>query len=158
MRGTDYTALEERLWFKENCVVREFVVVTSGSGLTWPVTGPISSYMDSSHPLGIDIDLAGKWGIPIRAVTSGTVTFADWDSGWSYGIKVTIASPDGFLTLYAHMSSVIVWSGAEVSQGEVIGYAGSTGKIETSPGGDGVHLHFELLDNGVRVNPLVYLP
>lgn len=125
---------------------------TSGSGLIWPVTGPISSYMDASHPLGIDIDLYNNPSAPIAAATSGTVIFAGGNACCSYGLYVVVLSPDGIETLYAHFSSISVSAGQQVSQGQTLGIAGCTGYCT------GNHLHFEVIDNGVRVNPLDYLP
>lgn len=125
---------------------------SGSSGLIWPVYGPISSYMDASHPLGIDIDLYNNAGASIAAATSGTVTFAGGDPCCSYGLYVVVMSPDGIETLYAHFSSIAVSYGQQVGQGQTLGYAGCTGYCT------GTHLHFEVIDNGVRVNPLSYLP
>ena len=125
---------------------------TSSGGLIWPVTGPISSYMGPSHPLGIDIDLYNNPNAPILAATSGVVTFAGGDACCSYGLYVVIVSPGGIETLYAHLSSINVVQGQQVAQGTVIGYGGCTGYCT------GNHLHFEVIDNGVRQNPLSYLP
>jgi murein DD-endopeptidase MepM/ murein hydrolase activator NlpD len=125
---------------------------TSNAGLIWPVNGPISSYMDASHPLGIDIDLYNNPNAAIRAATSGRVIFAGGDPCCSYGLYVVIMSPSGIETLYAHLSSISVSVGQQVSQGQVIGNGGCTGYCT------GNHLHFEVIDNGVRVNPLSYLP
>ncbi len=126
--------------------------LVASSGLVWPVYGPISSYMDYSHPLGIDIDLYNNPGAAIVAATSGTVVFAGGDPCCSYGYHVIIVSPDGIETLYAHFSSIAVSSGQTVNQGDVIGYGGCTGYCT------GSHLHFEVIDNGYRVDPLAYLP
>jgi len=125
---------------------------SSGAGLVWPVNGPISSYMGAGHPLGIDIDGFHLGAASIVAATSGTVTFAGGNACCSYGLYVVIVSPGGIETLYAHLSSISVSVGETVSQGQVIGVIGSTGYST------GVHLHFEVIDNGVRVNPLNYLP
>lgn len=122
------------------------------TGLIWPVYGPISSYMDASHPLGIDIDLYNNPGASIAAATSGTVTFAGGDPCCSYGLYVVVVSPDGIETLYAHLSALYVSAGQQVTQGASLGAAGCTGYCT------GTHLHFEVIDNGVRVNPLSYLP
>jgi len=124
----------------------------SGRGLIWPVVGPISSYYGPSHPLGIDIDGYNLPGAPIAAATDGTVTFAGGNACCSYGLYVVVMSPDGIETLYAHLSSITVRQGETVSQGEQIGVIGSTGYST------GRHLHFEVIDNGVRQNPLDYLP
>jgi murein DD-endopeptidase MepM/ murein hydrolase activator NlpD len=128
------------------------VPFTPSEGLIWPTSGPISSYMGPSHPLGIDIDLYNNPGAPILAATSGVVTFAGGDPCCSYGLYVVIVSPGGIETLYAHLSSINVVQGQQVAQGTVIGYAGCTGYCT------GNHLHFEVIDNGVRDNPLNYLP
>lgn len=122
------------------------------SGLIWPVYGPISSYMDGSHPLGIDIDLYNNDGAAIVAATSGTVTFAGGDPCCSYGYHVIIMSETGIETVYGHFSGFNVSAGQHVNQGDVIGYGGCTGYCT------GTHLHFEVIDNGVRVDPLSYLP
>ncbi|MBI4571443.1 MAG: M23 family metallopeptidase, partial [Chloroflexi bacterium] len=124
----------------------------ASTGLIWPVFGPISSYMDASHPLGIDIDLYNNPYAAVAAATSGTVTFAGGDSCCSYGLHVIVMSPDGIETHYAHFSSIAVSAGQQVSQGQTLGNAGCTGYCT------GNHLHFEVIDNGVRVNPLSYLP
>jgi murein DD-endopeptidase MepM/ murein hydrolase activator NlpD len=128
------------------------VPFTPSAGLIWPTSGPISSYMDASHPLGIDIDEYNNPNAPILAATSGVVTFAGGDPCCSYGLYVVIVSPGGIETLYAHLSSINVVQGQQVAQGTVIGLAGCTGYCT------GNHLHFEVIDNGVRENPLSYLP
>jgi murein DD-endopeptidase MepM/ murein hydrolase activator NlpD len=124
----------------------------SGKGLIWPVVGPVSSYYGPSHPLGIDIDGYNLAGAPIGAATDGTVVFAGGNACCSYGLYVVVMSPDGIETLYAHLSSIAVVQGQTVAQGEQLGVIGSTGYST------GRHLHFEVIDNGVRQNPLDYLP
>jgi murein DD-endopeptidase MepM/ murein hydrolase activator NlpD len=128
------------------------VPFTPSVGLIWPVSGPISSYMGASHPLGIDVDLYNNPSAPVLASTSGIVTFAGGDPCCSYGLYVVVVSPGGIETLYAHLSSVNVVQGQQVAQGDVLGYAGCTGYCT------GNHLHLEVIDNGVRQNPLGYLP
>lgn len=95
------------------------------------------------------IDLAAPEGTPIRAVRSGTVTAARYGS--SGGYQVVINHGDGYSSAYLHMTHFIVGAGQKVLQGEVIGYVGSTG-IST-----GNHLHLEILYNGKRVNPALYI-
>jgi murein DD-endopeptidase MepM/ murein hydrolase activator NlpD len=125
---------------------------TPSVGLIWPVTGPISSYMGPSHPVGIDIDLYNNPNAAIAAATSGVVTLAGGDPCCSHGLHVVVVSPGGIETLYAHLSSINVVQGQQVSRGTVLGYGGCTGYCT------GNHLHFEVIDNGVRVDPLTYLP
>jgi murein DD-endopeptidase MepM/ murein hydrolase activator NlpD len=95
------------------------------------------------------IDVSAGTGTPIRAAKGGTVTFAGTMSG--YGNVITITHPGGLSTLYAHQSRLAV-SGGAVSQGQVIGYVGSTGH-STGP-----HLHFETRVGGSPQNPMRYLP
>ncbi len=85
------------------------------------------------------VDLAAPFGTPIVAAASGRVIVSR-SGGWNggYGTYVVIDHPDGTQTLYAHMSRVAVWQGAQVVAGQVIGYVGSTGR-STGP-----HVHFEV--------------
>jgi murein DD-endopeptidase MepM/ murein hydrolase activator NlpD len=122
----------------------------SGSGLIWPVRGPVTSGFGMRWGrMHEGIDISAGTGTPIRAAKAGTVTFAGTMSG--YGNVVIISHGGGFSTLYAHQSRLAV-SGGSVSQGEVIGYVGSTGH-STGP-----HLHFETRVNGSAQNPRRYLP
>jgi murein DD-endopeptidase MepM/ murein hydrolase activator NlpD len=116
------------------------------------VSGPVSSYYGPGHPLGIDIDGFRLAGAAIAASTDGTVIFAGGNACCSYGLYVVIMSPGGIETLYAHLSSISVSVGETVSPGQAIGVIGATGYST------GVHLHFEVIDNGERQNPLNYLP
>ncbi len=122
-------------------------------GFAWPITGPITSFFGPSHPLGIDIGLYGRDGAPVHASRGGTVVFAGGNPCCSYGYYVEIDHGDGFHTLYAHFQSPPpVRIGQHVNQGDVVGYAGTTGYST------GTHLHFEVRSGGVPVNPLSYLP
>ena len=123
----------------------------------WPC--PSSTYVTSAfgmrdHPLFGDerphsgIDIAGSAGSEVQAADSGTVAVATYSS--SYGNYVTIYHSNGDYTLYAHMSSLAVSAGQSVTQGDVIGYVGSTGWAT------GPHLHFEIRVNGSTVDPLSY--
>jgi len=94
------------------------------------------------------IDYAAPAGTPIRAVGDGTVTRAGWSSA-GYGNLTSIRHNGTYSTNYAHQSRIIVRVGQKVKQGETIGYVGSTG-FSTGP-----HLHYEMVKNGVKVNPLL---
>ena len=85
----------------------------------------------------------------IHAAKAGTVIVSQYSS--SYGNYVVVSHGSGNTTLYAHMSSRKVSVGQYVNQGDVLGITGSTGN-STGP-----HLHFEITENGVRINPLNYL-
>ena len=120
--------------------------------MTMPVNGRITSpYGLRRHPiLGYarmhkGLDIAAPSGTPIRAATDGVVAFAGRSGGYGNFVKIKHAS--GYASGYGHMKSIAVRSGTRVSQGQVIGYVGSTG-ISTGP-----HLHYEVYRNGAAVNP-----
>lgn len=121
-------------------------------GLVWPIVGPISSYFGPVHPLGIDVDQTMAPGTAIVAAHSGVVLFAGGDPCCSYGRYVILASASGITTLYAHFELLSVETGQSVRQGEPLGIVGNTGYST------GTHLHFEVIDAGVRRDPLLYLP
>jgi len=95
------------------------------------------------------VDMAAPAGTPIYAAKAGKVTVAKWNN--SAGNYVSINHGDGFSSIYMHMTHYIVSAGQYVSQGQVIGYVGSTG-IST-----GNHLHFGIAYNGTYVNPMAYI-
>ena len=95
------------------------------------------------------VDLAAPKGTPIKASRAGTVVAASYGS--SAGYYVQINHGDGFQSKYLHMTHYIVKSGQYVTQGQVIGYVGSTG-ASTGP-----HLHFGILYKGEYVNPAKYI-
>lgn len=100
------------------------------------------------------VDWAAPRGTPIIAAGNGTVKKASWDSG-GYGRQTLIQHANGYVSSYNHQSKIAdgVVPGAKVRQGQVIGYVGSTG-LATGP-----HLHYELIVNGRKVDPLrVRLP
>jgi murein DD-endopeptidase MepM/ murein hydrolase activator NlpD len=123
----------------------------SGSGLRWPVGGPVTSEFGYRWGrLHAGIDIGAGMGTPIRAAKGGTVIFAGQQSG--YGNVVIIDHGGGLSTLYGHQSRIAVNDGEDVGGGQVIGYVGSTGH-STGP-----HLHFETRIGGSPENPRRYLP
>ena len=125
--------------------------VTPVSGYT--LTSPFGMRL---HPvLGYQrmhngIDMACAQGTPIYATRAGTVTTASYQAGGA-GYYVSINHLDGFSSIYMHMTHFVVSAGQSVSQGQLIGYVGSTG-ISTGP-----HLHFGISYAGSYVNPLAYI-
>ncbi len=110
---------------------------------------PISGY-NSMHR---GVDFAAPTGTPIIAAGSGVITEAGWYG--SYGRYIRIRHNSTYDTAYAHMSRIArgIRPGARIEQGQIIGYVGSTGR-STGP-----HLHYEILVNNRKVNPLtVSLP
>ncbi len=125
------------------------VTVSRGSGnWQWPVSGYITQEYWSGHRA---IDLGTHIGNAVWASDAGYVVFIGWDP-YGYGNHIIVNHGNGFETLYAHLSAVLVRSGQSVRRGQVIGLAGSTGR-STGP-----HLHFEVRYLGAQRNPLNYLP
>jgi murein DD-endopeptidase MepM/ murein hydrolase activator NlpD len=120
----------------------------SASGLIWPVHGPVAQeFGHNGHP-GIDID--APYGTPIHAAGNGVVIWAGWQGG--YGNFVLIDHGQGLVTGYGHQSRIAVTRGQTVTQGQVIGYEGSTG-YSTGP-----HVHFEVRVNNTPRNPRLFVP
>ena len=121
----------------------------------WPLAGygygSITQYyggMYSGTPhKGLDIGV--PYGTPIYASESGQVLSAEYH--WSWGNNVLIWHNGTYSTRYAHCSSLAVSAGQYVEKGQVIGYVGSTGQYS------GPHLHFEVYQNGTRVDPLGFV-
>lgn len=120
---------------------------TSGTKLLWPTPSRrINQYFKWRHT-GIDID--GEYSSPIYAAESGRVEASGWGSG--YGLRLIIDHGNGIKTLYGHESKLFVKTGDYVERGQTIGMQGCTGWCT------GVHVHFEVIVNGRKVNPLMYL-
>lgn len=91
------------------------------------------------------IDLGAAWGTPIHAPADGVITFAG--RGGGYGNLLKMSHGGGIATVYGHLSRFATQAGQHVSRGQVIGYTGNSG-LSTGP-----HLHWEVIQNGVAVNP-----
>ncbi|MFS2325390.1 M23 family metallopeptidase [Brucella sp. H1_1004] len=94
------------------------------------------------------VDWAAPRGTPIIASGNGVVEKAGWTNG--YGNQTLIRHANGYVSSYSHQNAIArgVTAGSRVRQGQVIGYVGSTG-LSTGP-----HLHYELIVNGTKVDPL----
>lgn len=129
-----------------------------GTGIfAWPLTvdGTITSYFGTrSDPITGEIsthggmDIAAPQGTPILAAADGTVVAATWHNGYGYYVK--IKHNNTYSTLYGHCSELHVSTGQKVKQGQLIAKVGSTG-YSTGP-----HLHYEVVQNGVRVDALLF--
>lgn len=95
------------------------------------------------------VDFAGKMGAEIVAVADGVVTWSD--KRYGYGIMVEVNHGNGYSTRYAHNSENLVSVGDEVKKGQVVALMGETGRAT------GPNLHFEVLQNGRRVNPVKFI-
>ena len=137
----------------------------SGSGYMWPVPGRAmgDSYGPRNYGSGYHwgIDIPAPAGTPIYAAKSGTVVFSGFGQSGSgyggYGDVVVIRHDDGYYTLYAHNSKLLVLKGQRVEQGQKIALAGDSGDA------DGCHLHFEVRDRtsnaatARKLNPLNFI-
>jgi murein hydrolase activator len=122
----------------------------------WPADGEVVSHFGRQkhpqfntyvHRKGIDIRTPEGSGI--RAVMAGTVAFADWLKG--YGLVVILDHANGFFSLYAHASALIVKSGEHVQAGQTIGTSGDTGMTKDNT------LYFELREGAEPVDPVIWL-
>ena len=131
--------------------------ITSTGSYIWPLPGysPGSAYGWRMHPIFNEMrfhageDIGAPSGTPILAADSGVASVYP-DNGNGYGNYIMINHGGGRVTLYAHMSAFAISGGATVTQGQVIGYVGSTGN-STGP-----HLHFEVRVNGATTDPKQY--
>jgi len=143
--------------------------------LTWPLLGritqgygptSITGFYNDAYKFHNGIDLAAYYGAPIRAALDGVVTASGDNGKYAYGEWLAIRHSNGLTTLYAHLSAKAASVGQAVSQGQIIGYEGSTGFVT------GPHLHFTvystntfkvekrwfgLLPLGGSINPFDYL-
>ena len=143
--------------------------------LAWPLIGritqgygptSITGFYNDAYKFHNGIDLAAYYGAPIRAALDGVVTASGDNNRYAYGEWLAIRHNNGLTTLYAHLSTKAAGVGQAVSQGQIIGYEGSTGFVT------GPHLHFTvystntfrvekrwfgLLPLGGSVNPFDYL-
>ncbi|GEM_PF-351029 len=126
--------------------------IRSERNFVWPVKGFITSnYGYRVHPIRgtvifhSGIDIAAMYGAPICATASGIVIYAGWYGG--YGNAVIVDHGNGYSSLYAHCSTIFVGRDQSVAQGNIIASVGSTG-MSTGP-----HVHFEIRQNGVPMDP-----
>ena len=127
-------------------------IAVADGALCWPLPGhtyischfgEVDAFGNAGHR---GTDIPAPEGTPILAAHSGTILVSGWND--SYGNQVLLDNGAGLSTRYAHMMQTAVTAGEAVTAGQVIGYVGSTGDST------GNHLHFEVMQNGVRMNPL----
>ncbi len=162
-----------------------FVTLNQSSGTSytfwWPIGSeeetvhdvyggdPVSTYISSPYGMRADpysgeeklhagIDIAGPQGVPVIASKAGEIIQAvdgcvagNKTCGGGFGNHVKIDHGDGYVTVYAHLYSIEVTMGENVVQGQLIGGIGTTGYST------GNHLHFEIIENGVKVDPELFV-
>ena len=136
--------------------LRESRELLAGTPSIWPAEGWVTSSFGARNSpftgrrdFHKGIDIAAPHGTHIYAPAKGTVTFSGNDG--AYGNSVTILHGNGITTRYGHMQKTNVKQGQVVNRGDIIGFVGSTGR-STGP-----HLHYEVMLNGVCVNPMRYI-
>lgn len=130
-------------------IVKAPAAIASGAKMVWPTVGHrITQYFSWKHN---GVDIANKVGTAIYAAEAGTVEIASGGYNGGYGNTILINHGGGKKTRYGHLSKLYVKAGETVEKGENIGLMGSTGR-STGP-----HLHFEVITNGTRYNPLNYI-
>lgn len=120
----------------------------------FPCVGNLTSRFGSrNNPFGISstethsgIDISNSIGTPIKAAADGIVTYANWESGYGYVVKINHGN--GYETFYGHNSKLKVTEGTQVKRGDIISLMGSTGR-STGP-----HCHFEVRLNNNPIDPL----
>lgn len=121
----------------------------TGNKMAWPTVGSrITQYFSWRHT---GVDIANKVGTPLYAADDGVVEISTGGYNGGYGNTIVINHGGGIKTRYAHASKLYVKVGDSVSKGDAIAAMGSTGRST------GSHIHFEILVNGVRKNPLNYI-
>ena len=117
----------------------------------WPVVDAMVASGFGRRRMGwhAGIDIKADMGTPVLAAAAGTVSFSGWSA--SYGRLVKIEHPNGFVTVYAHNSEILVQIGDEVEAGKMIATVGRSGRASDH------HLHFEIRREGMAFNPLFLL-
>jgi len=155
--------IQLRLQYDENrlAVMESLLIDKKVSRTMFPDAWPVKSgWMSSLFGYRSDpftgrkafhsgVDIAGRRGSPIQSAAAGVVIHAGRESG--YGASVVVQHANGYSTRYAHASEVLVEPGQKVEKGEPIALVGSSGR-STGP-----HLHFEVIQDGKRVNPRKFL-
>ncbi len=127
----------------------QFSTDKRSNGFIWPTKGVISRCIQPGHEA---CDIANSSMPPVYAVQDAIVEDVYRFTVYGYGNAVVLNHGNGIKTLYAHLNEIYVSKGQVVSQGQGIGQMGNTGNST------GTHLHIEVIDRGVRQNPLAYLP
>ncbi len=144
--------LETRLDSVRTGVERQQALAAATPSI-WPVVGWLSSAFGARvdpvnggadfHP---GLDISADYGTPVKATAEGTIETAGWAG--DYGNMILVKHGYGMSTRYGHLSRMVVNAGDTVHRGQVIGYVGATGRTT------GAHLHYEIMMNGSRINPL----
>jgi septal ring factor EnvC (AmiA/AmiB activator) len=149
-------ALDQRFQLAQSRMRKPPGRLPSLGSFLWPVEGKVVSYFGRQKHPTFDtfvnkkgIEIKAREGSPIQSVSSGKVVYADWLKG--YGLVVIVDHTNGFYSLYAHASKLLVAEGNSVKMGQVIGETGETGVTEEDT------LYFELRKGTTPIDPLKWL-
>ena len=132
--------------------------------LQWPIStdkGITARFHDPSYPFRNlfehpGIDIATDVGTPIHAAAGGYVAWTR--TGKQYGNYIMIIHSGGLATVYGHLSKFLAKGDSYVVRGDIIGYSGGLPGMQGAGLSTGPHLHFEVRQNGIPVNPENFLP
>lgn len=114
-----------------------------------PVSGIVTQGFEPNQK-HFGIDYAAKEGTPVHAANQGYVIFAGWT--YDYGYTIILSHGSGYVSVYKHNSSLLKTTGAFVRRGELLCLVGSSGRTSRGP-----HLHFEVLKDGIPLDPSQFL-
>ena len=147
-------SLESRLESVKSRIASEQALAKATPSI-WPLVGQFtytSPYGNRKDPFTGQtefhpgLDISAEQGVPVHATADGTVQSAGFEG--NYGNSIVISHGFSISTRYGHLSRLSVRPGMAVKRGDVIGYVGATGRVT------GAHLHYELLVNGNRIDPI----
>jgi murein DD-endopeptidase MepM/ murein hydrolase activator NlpD len=135
----------------DSLAYRSIIAEDVGGKLLFPTVGKITQSFKRGH---YALDIANTQSPPIYAAAAGKVVKAQcgWNGG--YGCHIIIDHGNGLKTLYAHNRKLDVTVGEQVARGQIIAQMGNTGRVY---GKTGIHVHFEVIRGGQKVNPMAYL-
>ena len=149
-------ALDQRFKLSQSKPKSKKIPSHTKGTLLWPTEGKVVSFFGRQKHPSFDtyvnkkgIEIRTKRASPIQTVSSGQIVYADWLKG--YGLVVIVDHTNGFFSLYAHASKLLVKEGQSVSIGEVIGETGETGFTDNNV------LYFELRKGTKPIDPLRWL-
>ena len=131
------------------------VISMVGCGLPqWPVEGPLIApfglrWGSNGPNIHRGVDIVVPTGTPVYAMSGGEIRFAGEMT--DFGLVVWVDHDDAILTIYAHLSQILVVAGQSVGKGESLGLSGASGNAT------GPHLHFEIRGRGRQVDPVAML-
>ncbi len=159
--ANDIAELERRIKDKLDAV--DEALARGDLLLSWPVRPDriTARFHDKSYPFRKlfehpGVDIAVPMGTPVRAAAGGYVAFNR--RGKQYGNYVMVVHPGGVATVYAHLSRFVAKPDTYIERGDIIGYSGGKPGDPGAGLSTGPHLHFEMRQDGIPVDPMPYLP